>query len=101
MPKSIHLRDTSWDAIILMCGKCARKLDGGYGHKGRETLRSVLRGEIRAAEAGTRPRVIETRCLGVCPKDAVAALNAGRPGVLLTIPTGTEPQVALRAIIGT
>ncbi len=61
-------------------------MNGGYGPKGKDTLKSALRSEL--AEKGQRRlvRVIETRCMGICPKKAVTALNAEDPGTILTIP---------------
>ena len=41
--REIRTRPTPWQSIILLCGKCARKLDGGYGPKKDATLRSALR----------------------------------------------------------
>lgn len=70
---------TSWKTVILLCGKCARKLDGGFGHKHKESLRSVLRTELRARDLRRDIRIIETRCMGICPKKAVTAINASPP----------------------
>lgn len=68
---------------LLVCGKCARKLDGGFGGKGRKPLRSELKRAWKAAGRPGKLRVVETRCLGLCPKrrQVVAtgvALAAGR-----------------------
>jgi hypothetical protein len=40
------IQRTAWKTIILLCGKCARKMDGGYGPKGKESLRRALRSEL-------------------------------------------------------
>ncbi len=82
----IRARPTPWTTVLLTCGKCARKLDGGFGEKGKKTLRSALRSELKAAGHGRSVRVIETRCLGLCPRGAVVALNASRPDRVLTVP---------------
>jgi hypothetical protein len=31
---------------LLVCGKCTRKMDGGYGPKGKDTIRVALRGSV-------------------------------------------------------
>ena len=70
-----------WDGAVLVCGKCQKKLDGGFGRKGRQTLAKALReepgfGKGRKAEVG----VVETRCLGVCPRGAVTLVDTRVPG---------------------
>jgi predicted metal-binding protein len=99
MPQSIRSRPTPWNAVILLCGKCARKMKGGYGHKGNETLRTALRSELGAQGYKRTVRVIETRCIGICPKKAVTALNASRPDAILTIPKGTAAEDALAQLV--
>jgi predicted metal-binding protein len=74
-------------------------MDGGYGPKGKDTLKSALRSGL--AERGQRRqvRVIETRCMGICPKKAVTALNADRPGTILTIARRTGADDALASLM--
>jgi hypothetical protein len=45
-------------------------------------------------------RIIETRGMGICPKKAVTAVNASRPGTIFVVPVGTPPAEALKAIAG-
>jgi predicted metal-binding protein len=100
MPDPIRARPTPWKTVILLCGKCARKMDGGgYGSKGRDTLRTILREAF--GENGHRRdvKIIETRCMGICPKKAVTALNASRPGNILTIPKGTAATEAMAQLM--
>jgi hypothetical protein len=40
----VRTRPTPWKVITLLCVKCARKLDGGYGPKKADTLRSASDG---------------------------------------------------------
>lgn len=63
-------------------------MKGGYGPKGEETLRTVLRDALRVKGHRRDVRIIETRCMGICPKKAVTALNASQPDRILTIPKG-------------
>jgi len=85
--------------IILTCGKCARKLNCGFGRKGREPLKSVLRAAMRSATPRAKFRFIETRCLGICPKRAVAAINTAQPGRIVAIPAKTQAADALLALL--
>lgn len=84
---------------MLLCGKCARGLDGGYGRDGDETLRAALRAALKKAGRHKEVHIIETRCLGVCPKGAVTVLNAHAPGRILTIPAGTPIAEVLALLL--
>jgi predicted metal-binding protein len=99
MPHPVRSRPTPWNTVILLCGKCARKMKGGYGRKGKETLRAALRAELTAKGFKRAVRIIETRCIGICPKKAVTALNASRPDKILTIPKGTGADEAIAQLM--
>jgi predicted metal-binding protein len=99
MPDLIRVRSTPWQTVILVCGKCARKLDGGYGPTGKEKLRTVLRSALNEKGHRRDVRIVETRCMGICPKKAVTALNASRPARVLTIPTGTTANEAMAQLM--
>jgi hypothetical protein len=45
------------------------------------------------------PSALETRCIGICPKKAVTALNASRPDKILTIPKGTAADEAIAQLV--
>ena len=99
MTGPIVTRSTQWKSVILLCGKCARKMDGGYGPKAKETLRAVLRDAFRANGHHREFRIIETRCMGICPNKAVTALNASRPDRILTIPRYTAAEEAMARLM--
>ena len=96
----IRTRPTPWTTIILLCGKCARRLDGGYGSDRKATLRTALRMALKDAGHRRDVRIIETRCMGVCPKKAVTAVNASHPETIFVVPAGTPTTEALKAIVG-
>jgi hypothetical protein len=75
-------------------------MKGGYGRKGKEALRTALRAELVAKGCKRGIRIIETHCIGVCPKKAVTALNASRPGKIQIIPKGTAADEALAQLVG-
>jgi predicted metal-binding protein len=93
-------RPTPWREVVLVCRKCGKKQKGGFGEKGRETLKTHLRQALRAAGRRRDVRVIETSCLGICPKHGVTALNASRPQTIHVIPAGTEANAAMRTLLG-
>ena len=100
MPDAIRSRPTPWKTILLVCGKCSRKLDGGYGPKGRDTIRTVLRSALNETGRRRDVRIVETRCMGLCPRKAVTAINADRPGTILTVPRRTPSEEILARLVG-
>lgn len=82
---------------VLVCGKCARKLGGGFGRQGRQGLRGELKRAWKASGRVGKLRVVEASCLGLCPKrrQVVAtgvSLAAGRLWVV-------EPGEAAAAVL--
>jgi predicted metal-binding protein len=100
MADDIQFRPTPWTTVLLLCGKCSSKMDGGYGPKGKDTLRNALRTELSAKGLRRQVRIIETRCMGVCPKKAVTALNASEPSTILTVPRKTPSEEVLALLLG-
>ena len=85
----IRTARSRWQGVVLVCGKCSRKLDGGFGPDGDVPLAKALRrraGKGKRATAG----VIETKCLKLCPKGAVVVMDAAHPDRWLLVPAG-EP----------
>jgi predicted metal-binding protein len=73
-----HVR-SNWQNAVLVCRKCSKKLDGGFGPDGDERLAKALRKHLslkkgRKAAVG----IIEVNCLGVCPKGAVTVVNGAQ-----------------------
>lgn len=96
MTAGIEVHPTAWQDVILVCHKCGKKLDdGGFGPDGDQSLVRALRQALRAAGRRREVRVMETRCMGLCPKRAVALVRAGRPGEILAVPAGTPAQAVL------
>ncbi|KQU62308.1 hypothetical protein ASG67_04235 [Sphingomonas sp. Leaf339] len=83
----IRIAKSRWRGVVLVCGKCSKKVSGGFGDDGRTSLAKVLRqraGKGRKADFG----VIETKCLKLCPKRAVAVVSAARPAAWLVVDPG-------------
>ncbi|MBB5715361.1 (2Fe-2S) ferredoxin domain-containing protein [Sphingomonas aerophila] len=88
-----------WTGAVLVCGKCSKKLGGGFGRKGRTPLAKALRralglGKGRKATLG----VVETQCLKLCPKLAVAMVDTRRPGDWMIVPEGAAVEDVLDAL---
>jgi len=79
-----------WQGAVLVCGKCSKRVGGGFGEDGRIGLAKALRRHLglktgRKAGAG----VVEVKCLGLCPKQQVVAIDAARPAEWHLIDPGT------------
>jgi predicted metal-binding protein len=97
--KAIKRVQAEWDEIVLVCRKCSKKLDGGFGKGGDQSLAKGLRKLLGATPKGRKAglAVIEVDCLDICPKGAVVALRAGAPGDWAIVPKGASlPGVAAR-----
>lgn len=99
---------SDWTDVVLVCRKCAKKLHGGFGPHGDQSLPRALRAAVAEREGGKpmkKPRrkgahvaVIEVPCLDICPKGAAILIPAGHPGRWRAVPPGTDLGALLDAI---
>lgn len=93
-----HVR-SNWQNAVLVCRKCSKKLDGGFGPGGDERLAKALRKQLslkkgRKAAAG----IIEVNCLGVCPKNAVTVVNGAQSRDWLLVRRGADLDDVARTL---
>ncbi len=99
MDKTVIARELApWRDLVLLCSKCSRKLDGGFGNKGKHDLKDVLKDALKAAGRRRELRVVEVDCLGLCPKRAVTAISTARPGEMLVVPQGADAAGVLSVL---
>ncbi len=89
-----------WSEVVLVCRKCSKKLDGGFGEGGDQKLAKALRKAIGAKGKGRKARaaVIEVDCLDVCPKGAVVALRASAPKEWAVVPRGASIKTVVEQL---
>jgi predicted metal-binding protein len=88
---------SNWQGAILVCRKCSRKLDGGFGPDGDERLAKRLRARVgkgRKARLG----VVEVDCLKICPKRAVAVVDSRTPGRWHVVQAGGDTDALLNGL---
>jgi predicted metal-binding protein len=82
---------SNWDQAVLVCAKCSKRVDGGFGDKGKTPLAKALRKHLklkkgRKGAAG----VVEVRCLGICPRDAVVVVNGAASRIWHLVQPGAD-----------
>ncbi len=90
---AIKTSKTRWKDVVLVCKKCQKKLDGGFGPDGDKTLKKALKKYLKPGDGKGRKAelaVIETGCFDICPRNAVVAINAMEPKQLLIVPAGAD-----------
>ena len=91
-----HVR-SDWSGAILVCGKCSKKLGGGFGPKGRTPLGKALRkllGLKRSRKAAVG--IVEVGCLKICPKGAVTLVDTAAPTRWRLVSAGTPVEAVAR-----
>lgn len=99
MSADIKAHRSKWRESVLICRKCSRKLCGGFGKKGKSTLRGLLK-DVYGDAKGRRAEIgiIEVPCFKLCPKRAVSVALGSKPGVLFEVAEGTPVEDVLAAL---
>lgn len=68
---------SDWSHTLMICAKCSKKVGGGFGAKGRQSLAKVLRKEL-GLKSGRKAAIgiVEVKCLKVCPRGAVTVVDS-------------------------
>jgi hypothetical protein len=91
---------TRSETIVAICGKCGRKLGGGFGDGGSRSLAKALKKSLDLPKWKRSPvRLVETGCMKLCPKGAVAVTTSGDARLVYVIPAGT-PVAEIAAHLG-
>lgn len=83
---------------VLVCSKCVKKADEGRAI--RKALKAAL--AERADAAGRRPgKLVETKCMGLCPKRAVTLASGATlaRGELLMVKGAVDAAAALQLLL--
>ena len=78
----IRLTKVKPTAIVMACEKCFK----------RTHIKDKLTKPLKKALRPQRIKVIKTRCLGVCPKDAVVLHDSRRPREWIVVNKGTPTE---------
>lgn len=90
MLKPIRAVPQQAQAMIAICEKCGKKLGGGFGPGEKQSLGKALRKALHLPKPKrANIRLVETKCLKLCPKGAVAVISSHDPATILVVPKGT------------
>lgn len=89
--------EAKWSDVLLVCRKCGKKLDGGFGKKDRVSLERLLKGQMKGKGA---PRVLAVPCMDICPKGAVVVVKGSDPRQVHLVPAGAPVAGVIAALSG-
>lgn len=78
MKPAIRTVATCSEILVAICKKCGKKVGGGFGDGGTASLRKALTKHLDLPKWKRSPiRIVETGCMKLCPKGAVAVTTSG------------------------
>ncbi len=96
-----HVRPvaTRWHEVVLVCGKCSKKVGGGFGSDGGMRLDKALRQEL-GVRKGRKGKIgfVRAACFDICPKNAIVVAKGSEPDRLYIIPRGTPVEEVATAL---
>ncbi len=76
--------------LVAICKKCGKKIGGGFGDDGSKSLAKALVKTLGLPKWKRSPiRIVETGCMKLCPRGAVAVSTSRNPGLVYVVPTET------------
>ncbi len=86
--------------LLAICKKCGKKVGGGFGDDGSKSLAKALVKHLGLPKwKRSRVRIVETGCMKLCPRRAVAVTTSRNPGLIYVVPQET-PIVDVTAHLG-
>ena len=80
-----------WSNAVIICRKCSKKVKGGFGPEGKQTLAKALRKHL---QLGKGPKsgagIMEIGCVDLCPKGAVTVIDGRTPDQWLVVRPGAN-----------
>ena len=84
--------------VVLVCGDCQDRSSGPSKLKAKTVRKELKRGLVQSP---VRLRIVESTCLGLCPKKAmaVAAVASGRPLLAAEVHSDEEAAALAATVI--
>ncbi|UAJ11371.1 (2Fe-2S) ferredoxin domain-containing protein [Polymorphobacter megasporae] len=76
--------------LVAICKKCGKKVGGGFGEDGSKSLAKALVKTLGLPKWKRSPiRIVETGCMKLCPRRAVAVTTSRDAGLVYVVPQDT------------
>lgn len=90
---------SNWSNTVLVCAKCSKRVGGGFGPRRKTALSKALRKHLhlkkgRKGAAG----VVDVKCLGICPRDAVVVVNGAEPRTWHLVRPGSDLDEVAKSV---
>ncbi len=86
--------------LVAICKKCGKKVGGGFGDGGKKSLAKALVRHLDLPKWKRSPiRIVETGCMKLCPRRAVAVTTSNNPGLVYVVPEET-PVIDIATQLG-
>ena len=90
MKPGIRTVATRSETLVAICKKCGKKVGGGFGEGGKASLAKALKKALDLPKWKRSPiRIVETGCMKLCPKNAIAVTTSGDARLVYVIPERT------------
>lgn len=100
MEPGIRTVPTRSQTLVAICRKCGRKIGGGFGDDGTASLAKALKKHLDLPKWKRSPvRIVETGCMKLCPRGAVAMVTSGEVSLVYVVPENT-PVAAVATRLG-
>ncbi|ACL58195.1 (2Fe-2S) ferredoxin domain-containing protein [Methylobacterium nodulans] len=83
-----------WNDLVVVCAKCAKR-------QGIGKVRKDLKRALKRTRPDRKVRVVETGCLGLCPKRSLTFATAAslRAGRLVVLDPATEAEAMAQVLV--
>ena len=89
-PQPIRAVTTQSTTLVAICKKCGKKIGGGFGDGGGTSLAKALKKHLGLPKWKRSPvRIVETGCMKLCPKRAVAVATSHDARLVFVVPGAT------------
>lgn len=97
-PDPSLLVKVKFGGVVLVCSDCEDRSNGPSKLKAKTVRKELKRGLVQSP---VRLRIVESSCLGLCPKKAiaVAAVASGRPLLAAEVQTGDDPAALAATVL--
>ena len=95
-PRRVRTAKAKFTDVVVACSKCAKRQG-----LPKRALRALVKGAMKRTHSGRKLRIVETGCLGPCPKHRLAVVTgaSAMQGRILLIDPSASPEDMLAALL--